>query len=162
MGDLIILEGADLVGKTTLASLFVSRGYYLHHEGPPPSGVTACEHYSQVVEKLVAAHEDVVIDRFHLGEIVYGICAERGSSVTPRQIRALEQELVLRHSARIIVMFVTNEDVLKHRAVVRKEHYSEEYWRQNQIFRAMAYVNDNIIPLDSTSRNAVDLYYEVR
>lgn len=162
MSDLIILEGADLVGKTTLASLFVSRGYYLHHEGPPPSGVTACEHYSQIVEKLMASHEDVVIDRFHLGEIVYGICAERGSTVTPRQIRALENELIMRHSARIVIMYVTDEQVLKQRAAVRKEHYNEQYWHQNQIFKAMAYINDNVVPLDSTSRNAVDLYYEVK
>lgn len=68
---IIILEGPDGSGKTTLAKQLQAR-YSLkyHHEGPPPTDIKALDHYGAVLDNL--RQENVVIDRFALGERVYG------------------------------------------------------------------------------------------
>lgn len=68
---LIVIEGPDGSGKTTLAKQLAERfGLTYHHEGPPPKDIPALEHYGAVLENL--RQEKVVFDRFALGERVYG------------------------------------------------------------------------------------------
>lgn len=74
---IIILEGPDGAGKTTLADQLCTR-YDLryHHEGPPPSGIDALEYYGHILEgerELIAGGaKGIVFDRLALGERVYG------------------------------------------------------------------------------------------
>lgn len=76
----IIIEGPDGAGKTTLARFLCHRhnmGY--HHEGPPPVGVSALEHYGRL---LAEAPRPTVFDRLHLGEVVYGPLLRGGSRLS--------------------------------------------------------------------------------
>ncbi|KKK93931.1 hypothetical protein LCGC14_2687940, partial [marine sediment metagenome] len=74
MGRIIILEGPDGGGKTELADHFIKAGYAYHHEGPPPRrrGWDALAHYGGLLERARRSRRDVVFDRFHLGETIYG------------------------------------------------------------------------------------------
>ena len=68
---IVIIEGPDGAGKTSLARELQQRcllGY--HHEGPPPLDKTPQEHYISTLRSFEG--RDVVIDRFALGERVYG------------------------------------------------------------------------------------------
>lgn len=75
---MIVLEGPDGAGKTTLAHQLCERyDWVYHHEGPPPTDVSALEHYGSTVERyrwMIANKEikGVVFDRLALGERVYG------------------------------------------------------------------------------------------
>ena len=76
--NLVIIEGPDGSGKTTLAQAIAERhGYVYQHEGPPPPGEDLMLYY---LRKLIVAHDlvvgkaarGVVFDRFAVGERVYG------------------------------------------------------------------------------------------
>lgn len=68
---LIVLEGPDGSGKSYLADQ-LRREFDLeyHHEGPPPQDVPILEYYTSILLRLVPTN--TVIDRFALGERVYG------------------------------------------------------------------------------------------
>ena len=72
MGRVVILEGADGGGKTTLAKRLVEEGFEYRHEGPPPSKVDLVAHYLDILDKSLKSNKNVVHDRLWLGERVYG------------------------------------------------------------------------------------------
>lgn len=66
----VIIEGPDGAGKTTLARAICKQlKMRYHHEGPPPLGVSAFEHYARLIG---GAQWPTVFDRLYLGEMVYG------------------------------------------------------------------------------------------
>lgn len=69
----VILEGPDGAGKTTLAKVFEERfGYRYHHEGPPPAEKNLLNYYGALLYDACHADQPVVFDRLHVGEAVYG------------------------------------------------------------------------------------------
>ncbi len=68
---IVIIEGPDGAGKSTLAhALAKQHGFMYRHEGPPPTGVDPLQHYLDTLHHLQGTH--MVLDRFALGERVYG------------------------------------------------------------------------------------------
>lgn len=68
---IIILEGPDGAGKTTLAKqLAEAFQLRIHHEGPPPKNVSVLQHYGRILD--AARGQNVVFDRLYVGERVYG------------------------------------------------------------------------------------------
>lgn len=78
---IIVLEGCDGTGKTTLAKALVGRGFEVVHNGPPPKRGSLFEHYTRQLRR-VRRGQDVVFDRLHLGELVYGPVMREGSRLT--------------------------------------------------------------------------------
>jgi hypothetical protein len=72
MGRVVILEGPDGGGKTTLAHALVKRGFVYRHEGPPPEGVDLIAHYLEILNESIESPVDTVHDRLWLGERIYG------------------------------------------------------------------------------------------
>jgi hypothetical protein len=70
---IIVIEGPDGAGKTTLAKqLAHDLKLDYHHEGPPPKGLAPWDHYGRILEDARRDKKDLVIDRFAYGERVYG------------------------------------------------------------------------------------------
>jgi hypothetical protein len=70
MNKVIILEGPDGAGKTWTANHLKMAGWEVHHEGPPEGD--PFQHYVGRLLKYLRGKTPVVLDRFHLGEYVYG------------------------------------------------------------------------------------------
>jgi len=87
LNKVVIVEGPDGAGKTMLCAELTSMSYSWHggvkpiveHEGPPAKGVDPFTYYTSRLLRYLHARVPRVLDRFHLGETVYGpIC--RGES----------------------------------------------------------------------------------
>lgn len=111
---LIVLEGADMVGKTTLADALigaaVTRGVEriaLLSAGPPDPGRTVMEIY----EHDLLAHRSqimdpgtlIVADRWHLGELIYGPLLRDQSLLTPASMEHVELLLDALGAVRVVV-----------------------------------------------------------
>lgn len=70
---IIILEGPDGSGKTTIASrLRITRGYAIVKAGPPAPGEDLLVSYMGSLDAAIARSTPTVFDRHWLGECVYG------------------------------------------------------------------------------------------
>lgn len=72
MGRVVILEGPDGGGKTSLARKLEKLGFEYKHEGPPPENVDLVAHYLNILNESIESDGDVVHDRLWLGERIYG------------------------------------------------------------------------------------------
>lgn len=68
LGTLVLLEGPDCAGKTTLARRFEEIGFDYLHLGPP----TRDDYLREVFTLYDGLKNNAVLDRSHLGEQVYG------------------------------------------------------------------------------------------
>lgn len=72
-GKVVILEGPDGAGKTTLAThLEQEHGFRYIHTGKPSGEGSLLVEYCLVLDQARRSGEKVVIDRLHVGESVYG------------------------------------------------------------------------------------------
>jgi hypothetical protein len=73
MPPVLVLEGPDHGGKTTLARwLEKEKGFKYVHEGPPPPGRDQLAYYGLQLWRALQSEKPVVFDRLHLGELTYG------------------------------------------------------------------------------------------
>lgn len=91
MGKIVVLEGPDCGGKTTLARRFEGLGYKYVHNGVPEPGEDPFVTYTgQLVRALKAKHA-TVFDRLHVGELIYGKLIRRTSLLDEYQLTLLER-----------------------------------------------------------------------
>lgn len=93
----IILEGENKCGKTSLAKrLHNLTGWEIIHFGQPKK-----EPYIEYVEFLLNRKEPAILDRFYLGEKVYGPLWRGKSELNEWQTRMIEMLLMARNSLNI-------------------------------------------------------------
>lgn len=110
---LIILEGTDGAGKTTLADHLVSKMWTLGvetevlHAGPPESGISVFEQYTLPLlerrEKIARRNYLLILDRWHLGELIYGPLLRGKSQLDPEQFAYLELLLESLGAVKVVV-----------------------------------------------------------
>lgn len=108
---LCVLEGVDLGGKTTLTRQLVShhgeRQSTVLHQGAPPPG-DLVEHYERPLlehdlrKRILDPDHLVVLDRWEVGELVYGPLWRGESRLSPGQ--ALHVDLLLRSLGAVRVL----------------------------------------------------------
>jgi thymidylate kinase len=107
MNSIIILEGPDGAGKTTLArhSSFSDHTYY--HQGPFKT-----DPYEETIKKVNGATLPAIFDRLHLGERVYGPIYRNKDLLGTRKQFQLDE--MLRHrGAALIVCLPPYADALR-------------------------------------------------
>jgi predicted ATPase len=104
--SVIILEGPDGSGKTTLANHLVNcYGFKYEHEKQPKATWTSRDlfsHYVQTLYRAQRARQPVVLDRHYLGETIYGPVMRNRSLLTAGQVILIER-LVRAGGTRVIV-----------------------------------------------------------
>lgn len=135
--SLIIIEGVDRTGKTTLANKLVDhfsenqeRHTRLLHFGPPKSG--ALREYLDPILDYDPRVDDVIIDRFHLGELVWPHFFDREPRITQSERGLIELFL---HSRGAVVIHCTR-DVLGLRKAFREADPPEPL-PEEKIFEAL-------------------------
>lgn len=95
---IIVLEGPDGVGKSTLADAIL-RAYpgekYRMNSGPPPDDEPAALHYASQVRWAIDQSENalVVFDRLHIGELVYAPLLRGGTDFTADEASVIDMML---------------------------------------------------------------------
>lgn len=97
---IIVLEGPDLAGKTTIAREYERRGFTYHHQGPLKT--SAREAYLEPLRGFTYGFH--VLDRWHLGELVYGPMLRGESKVDDALLEEIEVTLDALGARRFIVL----------------------------------------------------------
>ena len=103
MNKVLILEGPDGSGKTTLAQYFADiRGFQIIHTGKPEPGENLLVSYATVLNNAILSGKNVVFDRLQLGESIYGPImrghdqlGEEGQIILQRIVRAADVKQVI-------------------------------------------------------------------
>jgi thymidylate kinase len=106
----IVLEGCDGAGKSTLAKMLCDTlGYEYHHEGPPPADMAPIARYGGLLEAYRwAIHrrqiKGVVLDRFALGERVYGPIYRNNERLSADEWKLIRRQLRAADALHVICM----------------------------------------------------------
>jgi hypothetical protein len=97
---IIVVEGPDLAGKTTLVQNLVSHlmNVEMLRQGPPPRDVDILEHYLRPIQRwcydpMLVRPKWLVLDRWHVGELFYGPLLRGGSRLTRQQADYIDMVL---------------------------------------------------------------------
>lgn len=126
---MIIIDGPDLVGKTTLANELCKRlGYIYHHLGKLP------EQWNSPIDYLALLAYNVVQDRFYASELVYSQIRGEPCKVTPYHVRLIDGRMA-KIGAMHILIYDIDETIISKRFDQSREMYDlEKIKRANRLF----------------------------
>ena len=116
---IIILEGCSKTGKTTLAKHIETLGFkYIKCSAPKKCG--PYNEYTNILKKIDG---DTVIDRFHIGELVFGPLYRKKSDLSDEQFKEIEKQL--REKNAILVYCYDNENNIAKRFISEDERFEK-------------------------------------
>lgn len=137
--SLVILEGLDRTGKSSVAASFEAKGYELIHQSAPPKGMNAdvfLEEQMQLISQ--AAHKDIVLDRSYYGELVWPQVYGREPLLSEENLEAL-REIEESVGTTRILMHDPNVEAHWKRCVDNKEPLTKpQFVKARSLFSTMA------------------------
>jgi thymidylate kinase len=134
---MLIVEGSDLVGKSTVVKKLLEsvelqqKGYTPDHFGLLPEGF---EYYWGYIDRSARR---VVMDRFHMSEIVYGRMIRGGAKIDEEEYRLIDAHL--RNLGAVTVIITADASLIKERSLEREEVFNvEQILSVNDGFRQVA------------------------
>lgn len=123
---IIILEGPEGAGKTTLASMLADMLSFPYiHRSKPKDEKEKQEMYESYLQAVYSG-QNAIFDRCWYSEIVYGRIMRDQSYITVEQMHELESALA-KNGGGIIIHCTDDEDLLWKRSQERGEGYITEY-----------------------------------
>lgn len=138
---LIILEGLDRTGKSSVAKHFQDKdGYELIHLSAPKVGTTNDEYLQDMVDLITsAASKNIVLDRSHYGELIWpGVYGRKAllSEDDFEVLRELEESVGIRR----VLMHDPNVEAHWQRCVANKEPLTKaQFLRARSLYSAMGH-----------------------
>ena len=155
---IVIVEGIDRVGKTTLCEKLQERGFVLLKDGglemfsedkrevQANASIAKIDSTFRFIEQMDKQGTNVVVDRLHLTEIVYAKC-EKGRVVYDEDVLALEQEFFNNVGSRALLVLVepTNaEEAFERSGTNQKKHIElfKSYYRTSPLMKLRTNFNE--------------------
>jgi len=137
---LVLLEGLDRTGKSTVASYFETLGFQIVHLSAPAKDMTSDAYLQEMSDLLSsAAIKDIVLDRTHYGEMVWPQVYNRPAKLDEEQIDALRE---IEESVGVQRIWMTDNSIDSHwkRCVDNKEPLDKsQFTRARALFSNMAH-----------------------
>lgn len=90
--SLLIFEGLDRTGKSTVAEHFKTKGFELIHQSAPAKGTTPDLFLEEMMQLVSSASgKDVVLDRSYYGELVWPAVYGRESLLSEENLEVLRE-----------------------------------------------------------------------
>lgn len=123
---LIILEGPEAAGKTTLGrKLAYMTGFKLTHRNKPNTQAEK-DAMHRMYKEAVYGNETAIFDRCWYSEMVYGKVMRDKSYISEEQMLELE-DVIVRNNGGCIIYCTDNVDALWERSKIRGEDYITKY-----------------------------------
>jgi len=155
---MIIIEGLDGVGKTTLVNYFVTEGMKKHHFDYDVNNMDLFSKYMRILQE---ENLNLVLDRSFISEMVYGPVLREKSKLALEQYK----QLLLAYKengASIIYLNAPQEVLLERRKAEPKDfemilnHYDELHNQYNAIIDySKEYIN--VMTIDTNIMNEQDV-----
>jgi len=149
---IIILEGCDKTGKTTLANKLFERTDFKMYKSSQPKKPP----YEEYMEMLdIIGKEDAIIDRFHLGEMVYGPIYRGKSNLTNIQFKYIEDRL---KKLKTVVIYCSDDSTkIAKRFKKDKEEFTKEQDIVDILLRYYEIIKKSTLPILHHQINKNDL-----
>lgn len=141
---LILLEGLDRAGKSSLAQKFEDDGYEVIHLSAPGKhylepGYTGPSYMDDMIELIQkAAHQDIVLDRTHYGELIWPTVYGRKPMLTDEDIEVI-REIEESVGVRRILMYDPDVEAHWNRCVANNEPLTRpQFLRARTMYERMA------------------------
>jgi dephospho-CoA kinase len=141
---LIVLEGLDRTGKSTLAKKFESEGYEIIHMSAPSKkyrepGYTGPSYLDDMMDLLHhATTRDIVLDRSHYGELIWPHIYSRDAALNEEDIETLRE---MEEAVGVRRILMHDPDVESHwnRCVANNEPLTRpQFLRARTLYERMA------------------------
>jgi len=139
----IILEGADKVGKSTVAKHYESKGFQVIHFSAPPKkyyapGYAGPSYVDDLVERLVPlSGKDVLFDRSWYGELIWSKVYNRPCLINEDDLELLS-ELEQQNDTRKILLHDPDVEAHWKRCVENNEPVNrQQFLLVNQLFEGL-------------------------
>jgi hypothetical protein len=136
--SLVLLEGLDRTGKSTVAKHFESIGYKVIHMSAPPKGQNADNYLQEMVDiVLSAATNDIILDRSYYGELIWPKIYNRTPLLDDDGMEAL-RELEEQAGVKRILMHDPNVEAHWQRCVDNNEPLTKaQFTRARSMYSTM-------------------------
>lgn len=146
--SVLILEGPDGSGKTTLAEKLKAAGWKYVHHGlyPDDSPEKLFRRYASCIIAASRSKVPVVVDRCHWSEYAYGTVMRNGSRLTPMHLRLLHR--LCRGLGVIQVVCLPGRKTVEQNWRMKKNDYTSDVEKLHRLYT----VYDSIVQLPGISR----------
>jgi hypothetical protein len=136
---LIILEGLDRTGKTSVAEMFEKQGFELIHISAPTKGTTTDQYIGEWVDFLTSIQgRNIVLDRSHYGELVWAPVYGRQPLLDDESMEIL-REIEANMEVTRILMYDPDSKAHWQRCVSNGEPLTQpQFVKARALFSAMA------------------------
>jgi hypothetical protein len=136
---LIILEGLDRTGKTSVAQMFEKQGFEIMHISAPAKDTTSDQYVGEWVDLLASiSGRNVVLDRSHYGELVWPTVYGRKPLLDEESIDIL-REIEANMDATRILMYDPDSRAHWQRCVDNNEPLTQpQFVKARALFSAVA------------------------
>lgn len=124
---MIIIEGIDGTGKTTLKDKLLSRGFRSLHFDYDVSSQSIFDKYDRIIQ---SCDDEIVLDRSFISEVAYGNAVRSGSRITPNQLDELAYKCAKKGT--IIVYLHAPKEILSSRRIddAKDANLLEKYYKR--------------------------------
>lgn len=136
---LVLLEGLDRTGKSTVASYFESLGFEKIHMSAPQKGTSSDQYMQEMIDLIQsAATKDIVLDRTHYGELVWPQIYGRKALLDEDMIEVIRE---IEDAVGVQRIWMTDDDIKAHwqRCIDNNEPLDKaQFTRARGLYSSMA------------------------